>query len=293
MRVLVTGAFGKAGTRVVQELLAHGHQVRALDRTPVPAELRGSDIETAFADVADPLPMLTAAMGCDGLVHLAAYTSPYNVMTPELLRVNVIGTQNALDAAVAAGMARAIITSSIGALGYSFPTHPCLPDYLPVDAAHPRRPQDGYGLSKLMNEESAAAATRLHNLGTIVLRPPLIVDLLLAKQRGWLGRMLEHNRHHYNKDLWAYIDGQDFAIACRLAVESDLTGHHIFYTMADDVSADATAQELAAQHLPQLVDDAHPFLHPCFYDLAPAREQLGFVAQRTWRKALEEEMPPV
>ena len=45
--------------------------------------------------------------------------------------------------------------SSVGALGFSFPKHPCLPDYLPVDTAHPRRPQDVYGLSKLMNEESA------------------------------------------------------------------------------------------------------------------------------------------
>ena len=290
MRILVTGAFGKAGRWVVKELLANGHQVRALDRTPPPADLRESGMETVFADIGEPLPTMTAAMGCDGLVHLAAYPGPSNVTTAELLRVNVIGTQNVLDAAVAAGMARVVLTSSIGALGYSFPTHPCLPDYLPVDAAHPRRPQDAYGLSKLMDEEAAAAATRLHGLATLVLRPPIILDLEAANQRGWLPRMLDHNRHHYNKDLWAYIDGRDFAVACRLAVESDLTGHHVVYTMADDVSADATPQELAAEHLPQLVDDARRFTHSCFYDLAPARELLGFVAHRTWRQVLADEL---
>ena len=288
MRVLVTGAFGKAGKWVVQELLAHGHQVRALDRTPPPADLKGQLYETVYADVADPLATMTAAMGCDGLVHLAAYPSPYSVPSSELLRVNVIGTQNILDAAISAGMPRVVLVSSIGALGYSFPTHPCLPDYLPVDAAHPRRPQDVYGLSKVMNEEAAAAATRLHGLATIVLRPPLIWDMLQAKQRGWMARMLETNRNNYNKDLWAYIDVRDFAVACRRAVESHLTGHHIFYTMADDVLADATPQDLAAAHLPTLVDDARRFTHNSFYDLSPAREHLGFVAKRTWRQVLAE-----
>ena len=289
MRVLVTGAFGKVGKWVVTELLAHGHRVRALDRTAPPTELKGAEMETVFADVADPLAALSATMGCDGLVHLAAYPGPHGVTSAELLRVNVIGTQNILEAAVAAGMPRVVLTSSIGALGYSFPVHPCLPDYLPVDAAHPRRPQDVYGLSKVMNEEAAAAMTRLHGLGTIVLRPPLIADLEMAYQHGWLERMLDRNRASYNKDLWAYVDVRDYAVACRLAVESSLTGHHVFYTMADDVLADATPQELAAQHLPQLVDDARRFTQYSFYDLAPAREQLGFVAQRTWRQVLKSE----
>lgn len=289
MRVLVTGGFGRTGKWVVRELVAHGHPVRVLDRTPPPSDLKDLGMETVFADIADPLATMTAAMGCDSIVHLAAYSGPHGVTAAELLRVNVIGTQNVLDAAVAAGMARVVITSSIGALGYSFPTHPCLPDYLPVDAAHPRRPQDVYGLSKLMNEETAAAATRLHGLTTVVFRPPLIMNLEMAKQRGWLSRMVEQGHRHYNKDLWAYIDARDYAIACRLAVESSLTGHHLFYTMADDVSADATPQELAAEHLPQFVEDARRFTHNCFYDLSPARDVLGFVALRTWRQALDRE----
>ena len=291
MRVLVTGAFGRAGKWVVQELLAHGHAVRALDRTPIPAELRGSGAEMVFADVADPLAVLSAATGCDSLVHLAAYASPHNVTAAELLRVNVIGTQNVLDAAVAAGMARVVITSSIGALGFSFPTHPCLPDYLPVDAAHPRRPQDVYGLSKLMNEEAAAAATRLHGIGTILLRPPAIWNMAQARQRGWLSAArLRDNPEHLKKDLWAYIDVQDFAVACRLAVESALTGHHVFYTMADDGAADLTPAELASLYLPaNLAEDARRLTGNSFYDLIPASEQLGFAAQRTWRQVLAEE----
>jgi nucleoside-diphosphate-sugar epimerase len=289
MRVLVTGAFGRAGKRVVQELLAHGHQVRGLDRMPLPEELRNTEMEPVFADVADPLAMLTAAYGCDGLIHLAAYTNPYGVTSAELLRVNVIGTQNALDAAVAAGMPRVVLISSIGALGFSFPTHPCLPDYLPVDAAHPRRPQDVYGLSKLINEEAAAAATRLHGLATLVLRPPAIWDLARAHERGWMtSERMREDPSRGQKDLWAYIDTHDFAVACRKAIESSVTGHHIFFTMAEDVSSDLTPAELAERFLPQLVEDAWRLVRPCFYDTQPARDLLGFIAERSWRKILEE-----
>ena len=288
MRVLVTGAFGRAGRQVVAELLAHGHQVRGLDRTPVPEALRGLAMEPVFADIADPLAMLSAADGCDGLIHLAAYTGPY-VPAAELLRVNVIGTQNVLDAAVSAGMPRVVLTSSIGALGFSFPTHPCLPDYLPVDAKHPRRPQDIYGVSKLTNEESAAAATRLHGIATLVLRPPVLWDLAHARERGWLTReRVREDPGRMKKDLWAYLDTHDFAHACRLAVESSVTGHHVLFAMAQDVYADLSPVELAERYLPELAEDARRLTHPCFYDTQPARDLLGFVAARTWRQMLED-----
>jgi UDP-glucose 4-epimerase len=284
MQILVTGAFGRAGRRVCEELIAHGHTVRALDRVPMPEELRKVGTQPVYADVADPLAMLSASVGCDGLVHLAAYPSPYGVTAAELLRVNVIGTQNALDAAVASGMPRIVLVSSIGALGYSFPTDPVLPDYLPVDAAHPCRPQDVYGLSKLMNEQAAAAATRRHGIGTLVLRPPAIWNIQAAKQRGWLSPdRIRAEPEHMKKDLWAYIDVHDFAIACRLAVESDLSGHHVFFTMAEDVASDLSPVELTDRFLPNLSEDARRLTRPCFYDLAPARELLGFVAERSWR----------
>ena len=287
MRILVTGASGRIGAYVVPELVRHGHTVRALDRRPVSPEVRGM-AEVLYADLTDPIAILNAVAGCDAVAHLGAVPSP-SVPPDELLRFNVVGTQNVLEAARAEGITKVVLTSSIGALGFSFPTHPCLPDYLPVDAAHPRRTQDVYGLSKLMNEESAAAMTRLSGMTTLVLRPPYVMNMDHAKRHGWLRRYPDRRGEERDSSLWAYIDVLDQAIAFRLALESSLTGHHIFYTMADDLGVNTTLKELTERHFPHLLPDLARVTGKTFFDLTPAREQLGFVAERTWRKALAEE----
>ena len=287
MRILVTGAAGRIGQHVVQELAAHGHTVRALDRKPLSAEVRKVS-EPYYADLTDALAMLNAVNGCDTIAHIGAIPSP-NLPADEMLRLNVIGTQNVLEAAAAHDISRVVLTSSVGALGFSFPTHPCLPEYLPVDAAHPRRPQDIYGLSKLMNEESASARTRLSGMTTIVLRPPAVWDLERARQRGWLRHTAERQGEDRDSSLWGYIDVHDQAMAFRLALESDLTGHHIFYTMADDLGVNATARELTERHFPALLPHLDRLTGETFYDLTPARDQLGFTAERTWRQVLERE----
>jgi len=282
----VTGAAGKIGSRVVLELVKHGHTVRATDRRPVPVDVRAA-AEILYADLTDPLAMFSAAQGCDAVAHIGAIPQP-SPPPDEVLRLNVIGTQNILEAARAEGIAKVVLTSSVGALGFSFPTHPCLPDYLPVDTRHPRRPQDIYGLSKLMNEESAAAMTRLCGMTTLVIRPPYVMDMDHAKRHGWLRRFPERRGEERDSSLWGYIDVLDQAVAFRLALETELTGHHVFYTMADDLAVNASLEELTERHFPQLLPDLARLTGHTFYDLTPAREQLGFVAERTWRKALEE-----
>jgi nucleoside-diphosphate-sugar epimerase len=288
MRILVTGAAGKIGAHVVQDLVQHGHQIVATDNRPLPPEVRANCAAIIYADIADPLATMTAASGCDGIAHLAAYPSPFRLTSAELLRVNVIGTQNILDAATANGIPRVVLTSSVGALGFSFPTHPCLPDYLPVDVEHPCRPQDTYGVSKRINEECAAAISRRTGITTIVLRPPFVADLAQTKEQGWMRRMIERGLQRRDESLWGYIDVRDQARAYRLSLESSLTGHHIFFTMADDVAVDATPQELAARFLPNLQEQAERLPGHCFYDLMAARDILGFTAELTWRRVLEE-----
>ena len=68
MLIAVTGAAGRVGEYVVADLIAHGHQVIAVDiKEPVPSEAtyRRADVESTGS-------LVEAFTGCEAIVHLAA-----------------------------------------------------------------------------------------------------------------------------------------------------------------------------------------------------------------------------
>lgn len=285
MKLLVTGAGGDIGREVARELLAHGYEVRALDIQPIPSDLRDMGAEVVYADITNSIEMLSAPIGCDGVLHIAAIPSPIR-QSYFLVDSNIKGTYNVLEGAQAAGIEKVIITSSVGALGFSYPVRPIYPDYLPVDVKHPRAPQDVYGLSKEVNELTAEMFTRRHGMTTIAIRPPYVLDLNKMAGNGWLARMMDRLKNQFENALWGYIDTADLARGFRLAWEAEMPqgSHNIFYMMADDVLSEDTPQILMERFMPQLMSYSGK-VGNCFYDLAPAREKLGFVAKTTWRDA--------
>ena len=282
MKILLTGVCGRVGRSAAKELVQRGHSVRGVDVRGQRVEDRHDSVEQCFADISDPLAMLSLAQGCDAIIHTAAFPTPHAHTNAEMLRNNVIGTQNILDAAAANGIGKVVLTSSIGALGFSFPKHPCLPDYFPIDANHPRRPQDIYGLTKVMNEESAASAARLHEMTTIVFRPPFVADLPHMASQGWLARMAGRKAENRESDLWGYIDCRDLAIYYAQAIEGSLTGHHVFYTMADDLLCNISAEELLRRHFPDREGDIDRLTGKTFFDLTPTEEKLDYKPVHFW-----------
>ena len=120
MRAFVTGATGFAGGRLVARLRERGDEVVALVRSPDKRErLEQLGCEVVPGDVS-LAPALAARMeGCDAVFHLAAI---YRNGVParrrgELMAVNVRGTEDVLDAAASAGVARIVHVSSIVVFG--------------------------------------------------------------------------------------------------------------------------------------------------------------------------------
>jgi UDP-glucose 4-epimerase len=72
------------------------------------------------------------------------------------MAVNVLGTWHVLLAADGAGVTRVIHFSSAQVFGIAGGER--LPDYFPVDDAHPRRAMRPYGLSKYLAEDLCARA---------------------------------------------------------------------------------------------------------------------------------------
>jgi len=112
VKVLVTGATGFVGPRIVHALRTEGRDVRALVRRPDRgAHLASLGVELAVGDVTDAASVSAAAEGCTHVVHLVAILKgkPH-----DFERVMTGGTRNVIAAAKNAGIERLVLMSALG-----------------------------------------------------------------------------------------------------------------------------------------------------------------------------------
>ena len=113
--VLVTGASGFLGWHVARVLIERGCGVRALVRPG--SRVTGIAVETVTGDLRDRVSLERAVAGCGMLFHVAADYRLWARHPRELYQSNVEGTRNLLEAARAAGIERAVYTSTVGCIG--------------------------------------------------------------------------------------------------------------------------------------------------------------------------------
>ena len=114
MRTLVTGATGTVGGAVVQQLLAAGREVRALVRDAGRARpLVPAAVELVEGDVTDPASLRRAVDGCGVVYHAAGLPEQWFADPTIFQRVNVQGTANLIEAALATGVTRFVYSSTI------------------------------------------------------------------------------------------------------------------------------------------------------------------------------------
>jgi UDP-glucose 4-epimerase len=114
-RILVTGADGFLGRGVVAALAREGvHTLVAADVREVPAERRLPGVIYLVQDVRDPaLAQTLADHAIDSVVHLASIVTPGKGSNREFeYSVDVLGSQNVLNACVATGVKHIVVSSS-------------------------------------------------------------------------------------------------------------------------------------------------------------------------------------
>jgi len=114
MTVFLTGATGFVGGALVRHLVAAGHRVRALVRSPDKArELAALGVELHAGDVANKPSMRAPMRGADAVFHVAGWYKPGVRDRVEATRVNVDGTRNVLELMAELKVPRGVYTSTL------------------------------------------------------------------------------------------------------------------------------------------------------------------------------------
>ncbi len=164
MKILVTGGAGFVGRSAVNDLLAHGVEVRVLDKTRgVLAELESPALEVIEGGIEDQKAVQRAMKDVDVIYHLAETFSSH---PREVLDIDVKGNVNLLETATECGIKHFLFASTHRVYGK--------PRYLPVDEEHPLHPEESgralYAIFKLANEKLCLSYWREHNLPITIFR---------------------------------------------------------------------------------------------------------------------------
>ncbi len=279
-RVAVTGSSGKLGRAVVTDLLEHGWDVVALDRTPSPR----TDVVSSVVDLTDFGQAVEALggiddrhRGVDALVHLAAVPAPGLLPNAATFANNMTASYNVYSAALRAGVRKIVWASSETVLGLPFDTPP---PYVPVDEEYAPRPTTTYSLGKTLEEELARQLCRWHpDLSMTGLRfsnvmyPEDYADFPSFDADPGLRRW----------NLWSYIDARDGAEAVRCALEHREPGADVFIIANADTVMSRPDDELLAAEFPGVPVTRALEPNETLLSIDKARRVLGYRPQHSWR----------
>jgi nucleoside-diphosphate-sugar epimerase len=249
-RIIVTGGTGKAGHWIVKHLVEEGYDVLNVD-SRAPAEALCHYINADLTELGQTIDAFSPHSTGNrapylGVIHMAAIPRPHMHPNSEVWRVNTLSTYNVLEACGLLGIEKVVLGSSESSYGICFADRFFEPKYLPVDEAHPQLPEDTYGLTKVVNEATAAMFHRRDGTQILSYR---IGNVLAPEDHARIKARFEHPEDRL-RILWSYIDARDLAITCRLGIEKDGLGCQPVIIAADDSSSNIPSAELIKRFLP-------------------------------------------
>jgi nucleoside-diphosphate-sugar epimerase len=212
-KLLITGAAGYLG-RALCDVLADDFELLRMDVTASPG--RG---EMITGSVCDRELLDAACARADALVlaHMAPNRSAAYDWPDLCMDINVKGVALALEAAVRHGIKRVVLISSVSVVW----GHVLDKTFLGRDLAP--CPVDLYGMTKVLQENTARFYSQRKGLEIAVLRPAYILreDSLVNKYG-----------ESSSNVTWQCIDPRDIARAVRGALQAEELGYEVFHVMA-------------------------------------------------------------
>ena len=272
MRIVITGASGKAGQATLRHFVDTSHDIVATDVAGRPAWYTGRFYRADLTQFGEAMDVLA---GADAVIHLANIPADWIHTDSHTLNANMAMNNNVFMAAWKLGLKRVVYASSETTLGLPFDEV----RYVPVDEDHYPLPNSTYSLSKVMTETMAEQVSRWAGIPFIGLRLSNIFTVEDYAQQPSFAKDPEARRWN----LFGYIDARDVAQSCEDALTASLSGSHAFVIAADDIILDMPTREaLAAIHpgleVPESVGEFGTLLSN-----RAAKEQMGFAPKHSWR----------
>jgi nucleoside-diphosphate-sugar epimerase len=225
-KILVTGATGFLGSRIVEQLLETKATLRTTGRRKLPARsLPGYHP----ADLSELQQVESLVDGVETIIHTAALIHGHGVAKhhdDEFWRLNTNGTESLIRVAAAAGCRRFVHVSSISVYGTARP---------PYEATTPCQPVSIYAKSKLAAEQIAARIARDTGMQLVILRMAPICGEGARGNVDRLIRAIDRRRFVWvgtgaNRKSMVHVD--DAASACVAAATVPWTGRVGIYNIA-------------------------------------------------------------
>lgn len=276
MRILVTGASGKAGKWVVRDLVDAGHDVLATDIAPALPDCPAPFIRADLTDYGQAVAVLD---GFDAVAHLANIPAPELFTPAHTLNTNNAMNSNVFLAAADRRLQRVVWASSETTLGLPFDEPP---RYAPVDEGHYPVPTSTYALSKVVAETMAEQVSSWSGIPFAALRLSNVIDPSDYNQFPTYWPDAQSRKWN----LWGYIDARDAAAAFRHALEASTEGAVSAIVANDETVMDRPSADLLHEVFPdvELTRDIDTYQTLLANDRA--KSLFGWSPTHSWRDEL-------
>ena len=268
MKIVITGGSGKLA-QYLAPALAQEHEILLFDKQ----QPQYDKFSWVQGQITNRAKLREAFRGADAVIHLAALRSRYNHLPMKVMETNALGTFCVLETARCEGVKKLLLSSSDAVLGIAQSTTELAPEYLPIDEKHPLKPQDPYGISKMLGEEMCCCYAEGHGMDIMALRfsnifSPGDAPIYLADIKDPLVR---------RKSLWAWVHVKDAVQAILCALVSNINGYNVFYIAAEDVCVlNMNVPKLLATYFPKTLIRKSLFGKESLIDCSKAKHRLGF-----------------
>jgi nucleoside-diphosphate-sugar epimerase len=219
--IVVTGASGRLGRRVVQLLVDQNRAVLATDRSAT------DDLPAEFVrcDLGDAKAVEGILKDAEAVVHMGAIPGPLREDPRVIFENNVASAFNVMMSAAELGLRRVVFSSSAFGMGWAHDGNAFVPLYLPLDEEHPMMPFEPYGLSKQVGEDIGRMIARNSNTTVVSLRFTNVALPEVQAEFPWPAPTPENP---LTLVMWAYADARDVAEAHVLSLDAEIAEYEAF-----------------------------------------------------------------